>query len=458
MLEFEFYPTPIEVIENMLQFKDIEGKRILEPSAGNGNIVEYCIERGAIVEAVEKQDDLRAILSNKCNVIGKDFLDIRKEDISHIDMIVMNPPFSNGLKHIKHAWEIAPEGCEIISLFNYDNLNAGYYRFSEERVIFDEYGIITELGNVFAQADRKTNVNVGMVELHKPVVSDSFDFDGFFFEEEEIVQGYGLVTHSSVRNIVEYYVRSVKEFSKFDKIASNIETYLGVLEINNPQIGVSIISNKTARSKEDFVKDLQKTCWKLVFDKLRLNKYVTQDVMAKLNEFVETQSKVPFTMKNIYRMIEIIIGTRDNFMNKSIKDAIDVFTRHTHGNRYNVEGWKTNSGHMLNKKIIIENVVDTRWSENKLSVCLSSYNANRLDDLMKAICYISGLEYNDYDSLSEVLNKNDISPNKPFVYGVWDCKGFKKGTLHLTFRDEKIWEQLNRKYAEIIGESLPERI
>ncbi len=94
---------------------------------------------------------------------------------------------------------------------------------------------------------------------------------------------------------------------------------------------------------------------------MNIDKYVTSGVMQDINRFVETQTKVPFTIKNIYRMVEILVGTSQQTMNRAIVEAIDNFTRHTHENRYAVEGWKTNVGHLLNKKFIIPYIV--KWSD-----------------------------------------------------------------------------------------------
>lgn len=40
----------------------------------------------------------------------------------------------------------------------------------------------------------------------------------------------------------------------------------------------------------------------------------------------------------------------------------------------------------------------------------------------------------------------------------FDLKFYKKGTVHIKFIDMKVWELLNRKYAEIKGQVLPEKI
>ena len=119
MFDRDFYPTPIEVIQQMLSTSEINEKIILEPSAGSGNIVDYLKENGAKeVIACELNDKLRLIVEDKCRIIANDFLTVTPDMVSHIDMIVMNPPFSCEEDHILHAYEIAPQGCEIISLCN----------------------------------------------------------------------------------------------------------------------------------------------------------------------------------------------------------------------------------------------------------------------------------------------------------------------------------------------------
>ena len=129
----DFYPTPVEVIKTMLLGEDIFNKVILEPSAGKGDIVDYLKENGAgEVIACEKDETLRILLSNKCQIIENDFLSLKAEQVSHIDYIVMNPPFSDGVNHIKHAFEIAPAGCTIIALCNSSNLYKKYYSDRKE--------------------------------------------------------------------------------------------------------------------------------------------------------------------------------------------------------------------------------------------------------------------------------------------------------------------------------------
>lgn len=110
MFNKDFYPTPAEVIMQMVDGINLQGKIILEPSAGKGDIVDYCIGAGAEVFACKTNQDLKKILSSKCKVIADDFLTVESHHISHIHCIIMNPPFSADEKHILHAYNIAPPG------------------------------------------------------------------------------------------------------------------------------------------------------------------------------------------------------------------------------------------------------------------------------------------------------------------------------------------------------------
>ena len=76
--------------------------------------MDYLNEYGAKnVLTCEIDQDLQKILKTKSIFIADDFLNINSEQVSHIDLIVVNPPFSNADKHILHAYEIAPRGCKI---------------------------------------------------------------------------------------------------------------------------------------------------------------------------------------------------------------------------------------------------------------------------------------------------------------------------------------------------------
>ena len=266
-----------------------------------------------------------------------------------------------GARHVLHAWEVEPGGSEIISLINHETVsNAWSSDRRELKALIDSYGNYSYLGEAFAGAERKTDAGIGKIHLYKPGNGER-EFEGFFMDEDpELESANGIMPFNMVRDVVQRYVYSVKSF---EKVLAEAEV---MSQLNAPfgemKVGCTLGYKDEVFSKESYKKALQKKCWKYLFDKMKMEKYVTSGVMKDVNSFVENQCKVPFTMRNIYRMIEIIVGTREESFKRSLVEVIDSFTRHTHENRYAVEGWKTNEGHMLAPKFIIDYMFEPGWS------------------------------------------------------------------------------------------------
>lgn len=455
MFNNDFYPTPKNVIEKM--GFDPSNKIVLEPSAGKGDIVDYCKSNGAKkILTFEKDEMLRDILKRKSIVMGDDFLKANGEKLSHIDMIVMNPPFSTAHVHILKAWEVAPEGCEIYALCNYETI-AKDYRYTELNILVNDYGSAENLGNCFSNAERRTNVEVGLIKLVKPIISGTDDeWSGFFMDEEEEEENLdpGMIRYDEVRALVNRYVFTMKIFDDFQEKLQSLEYACSQIGMTSFSVTVGYRDNIT--TKEEFSKKLQKESWGHIFKRMNLEKFVTSGVMKNINKFVEEQEKIPFTMKNIYHMMNIIVGTREENLQKALIEAVDNFTKYTHENRFGVEGWKTNSGHMLNKKIIVEGIMETQ-SFMSFVPKYDSYGGQKINDLNKVLCNLTGQDYNKIGDVY-YLNKiyRDIKPNTWYDWGFFDIKMFKKGTMHLKFKRVEDWYILNLTYGKLKGFSLPE--
>ncbi len=474
MFDKEFYPTNRETLQMMPI--DCAEKTVLEPQAGKGDIVDYLYENGAKkVIAVEKNDNLRKIIEAKCQVIGSDFFDITKEQISHVQLIVMNPPFSNAEAHIMHAWEIAPEGCEIISLCNYETI-AKESRYTRIYNTIKSYGIGTNLGPTFDTAERKTGIDIGMVRLFKPIISEGADFSGFFMEEEPESDNdqEGMMPFNEITALVNRYVGAMKAFDKLKSIKEEIEYTTGILGVND--IEFSMGYNTKVTTKEDFSKHLQKKSWNHIITVTGMRKFATSLMMADINKFVENQEKIPFTVKNVKHMLDMIFQTRQQQLNKALVSAVDKFTEHIDENRYGVEGWKANKGHMLNKKIIVPNIFERGWDNaDYVSVRHNAHYKEILDDLIKVMCMLTGTDYKEINGFrfneegKKICEPQGIYCFRPddtkgrFKTGTWydwgffEFKCFYKGTMHLKFKSMETWARLNRAYGEIKGFVVPEK-
>ena len=455
MFGIEFYPTPEEVINRMMANADIAGKVVLEPSAGKGNIVDWLYQHNAQeVIACEIDDNLRIILQSKCRVIGENFFTVKPEQISHVDFIVLNPPFFNAQTHIRHAWDIAPDGCEIIALCNSELLKNTYS--TDRKLLYElinEYGYSESFGDCFKWAERETEVSVSMVHLYKPKKAEQ-EFDGYFDENEEYehCETPGMITYNVIRDIVNRYVGCIKEYDNVLDAAVKIKQLSGPISIDS--LTFICTAKQQPIQRQTFKKELQKNAWRYIFNEMNMAKYVTSSVMSDINRFVEQQTKIPFTMKNIYKMFDLIIGTHSERMDRMLTEAFDSICSYSSENSTAGEKWKTNSNYKVNQHFIKPYMTRIGW---KGEMQISYHSSDNLEDIIKALCYLTGTDYNKTTTLNSFVDRINPEWGKWYSWGFFEVRGYKKGTMHFKFADVKVWERFNRRVAEIKGWQLPRK-
>jgi hypothetical protein len=114
----DFFPTPPEIIARMLQLARIETThRVLDPSAGAGDLCLAVRKLGAVVECFEINSDLhQALTLLGFQPLDRDFLFATPRPI--YDRVLMNPPFSKDayIDHVRAAYEwLAPSG-ELVAV------------------------------------------------------------------------------------------------------------------------------------------------------------------------------------------------------------------------------------------------------------------------------------------------------------------------------------------------------
>ena len=462
----DFYPTPNEVIEQMMLVEDYVGKTVLEPSAGSGNIVKWLKLNGSCnVVACENDLTLRKLLNNVCPLVGDDFLKLTADQVSYVDLIVMNPPFSHGAEHIMHAWEIAPSGCTIIALCNSTNVNATCYReYRKLQEVVNLYGCSEFLGDVFSTSERKTNVNVSLVKLYKQADGED-EFSGYFFsqEDEDAVNQNtkeGLMPYNVVRDLVNRYISAVKLFDSVMEVSNQINEIAKVEKFSLPIYftAVNAEDRSTTITRAQYKKELQKYYWRVILRKLNMEKFATSKLHQQINRFVEKQSNVPFTMKNVYSVLNMVIQTTGQRMRTALSEAFDLICSLSAENSTAGETWKTNANYMVNRKFIVSWITeyDTRWPNPFVKLRIGG-NKDKIEDICKALCFLTGTDYNNMESLSSFVGENQLAWGGWFDWGFFRCRAYKKGTMHFEFKDEKVWMMFNQEVAKERGWSLPKK-
>ena len=116
--EADFYATPLETVYSFLDnYAEINpSDSILEPSAGNGNIITALRNRGYKnhITAVELRKEEIGNLQNADVVIIDDFL--RLKPVILYDVIIGNPPYSLATEFIDKALDFLAPGGRLIFL------------------------------------------------------------------------------------------------------------------------------------------------------------------------------------------------------------------------------------------------------------------------------------------------------------------------------------------------------
>lgn len=469
MFDKEFYPTPDTVIQKMLNQTKIKSDTyILEPSAGKGDILDYISNNYRYdrpkMYAIEKNPELRMILNEKhYKVVGDDFLEYNSD--MHFDYILMNPPFSNGDEHLLHAWDILHTG-EIICLLNTATFQNPHTKRRKQLLeLIAENGEVWHLGKAFDTAERKTNVDVSMVVLNK-VGEDRFNFDIKYDKEQkttldEETLNNQIATKDVIENLVTFYDSSKETVIDFLKSYQKIKFYTDPLikKMYHEERDLLIETMKCNNLNESynyFLEDLKRRAWNKVLDQPSINKLVTTKVREDLSEFIRQKGDMDFTKRNIQNIITELMLNKENIFFKCVTDTFERMCSFDKDNKVHIEGWKTNSAYKVNKRVIMPYFIKYyNYGRNSFSVDWGT--GLNIDDIDKAMCLIDGKDYESITTIRDALEKQfrivevdnyRNGKNNKCESHYFNLKFFKKGTLHLQFRDDKVWEQFNIMAAQ----------
>ena len=465
MFNNEFYPTPEPVIQLMLEpfireYTDYRGftnqvltaKKVLEPSAGKGDILDF-IKRSQTrtsLYAIELEPELRFILQGKgYTVLDSNFLNFQSEG-HFFDLIVMNPPFSNGDEHLLKAWDVVGDDGDIVCLLNAETIRNP---FSQKRKVLlnliKQHGSYEFLGSVFDTAERKTGVDVALVRLKKPKAEfeplfSDIHFDSLKDEQEFQFSANPLAHANIIESLVAQYDIARKILVEKNKLEKQYLFY--VSEVQDTKYN----EENLPKSLNDEIFELTARFWRYVFKRTKLSEIATSSFIKKFDEFTEQTEKLAFTVNNIEEVLLYVLGNQGQIMKECLLTTFDTATTFHAKNKVHVEGWKTNSTYKVNKKIILPYAVtyDGWWGWN--------YYARTRDfllDIDKVLSWLTGNKgyistYQAMDNRFTEIRRGDCSYRDVFESTFFKIRFFKKGTVHLTFKDDNVWEKFNVESAK----------
>lgn len=525
-----FYPTPPELAEKLLSGLDWDTiATVLEPSAGKGDLVRQAgrchlahdqYSRTPLnVDCVEIDPNLRAILADQfssrreedlhdqacairdkrtydptlqkvrelsradqerlkatekelsllshlsVHVIHDDFLSFHTR--KHYDLIVMNPPFSDGDAHLLKAIELQRRtGGQLRCLLNAETLHNPYTnRRKHLKQQLDELGAEVEfLDSAFQGAERKTSVRVALIRLTLPAPQHSSDiFDhlrkaqdaeqpsietptdlapGDFLER--IVAQYNLEVEAGLALIQEYIAMRPNLIDSFKENGGYSYPTLSLCVGDPSQSLQSSFPTGNA-----YLHLVRKKYWEALFTNEEFVGQLTSNLREKYQSMMSQMENYDFTLFNIRQIMvqmnaEIVTGVKDTILSMFDKlSQAHAWYPETQKNIHYYNGWKTNKVHKVNSKVIIPTYglfSSYSWAKDTFQI----YEAERaIADIEKVFNYLDGRMTEEVSLHGVLVRAHDSGQTRNIPCKYFDVTLYKKGTMHIKFRNQALLDRFN---------------
>ena len=494
MFGTQFYPTPKLLIEKMISGLNFEIiKSILEPSAGKGDILDalraFQDEQNENrwsnnrldfrLAAGEIDPNLRAILKSKgYQLVSNDFLSFNTYE--RYDLIIMNPPFADGAKHLLKALSMQKKGGSIVCLLNAETLRNPYT--NERKELLKQLGETTQhtieyLSSEFESAERKTNVEVALVKVynearHTSYFQNELEKAQKVKENEQKVLGFEVAENDYISVFVKQFeietgagVRLIEEYEALkpliqDKFIEKDENGEPLIRYNSVDSTLQLIQRRSGSSYQEditingFLEATRLKYWRALFESSQFTDKLTWNLASELRSKVNEYAVYDFTYANIKDLqIEMTQNLYKGLEDTLIEEFEELSSKYSFeefsSNIHYYSGWKSNKAYFVNKKVVsVKGGWGDGWGRTRNDFKTGrEYNDLKgfkyLKNLDKALSYLDDHKEKrqDMESLFEQAKYSMETSNVPFNY--FKVTFYKKGTIHITFTDLEILKKFN---------------
>jgi len=466
-----FYPTPHSLINKMLSGVDWKYiNSVLEPSAGSGSIVEKVIDKLKYsrssyynketkwdIDCIELNQNLRYVLQGKnYRVVHDDYLSF--QSFKKYDLIVMNPDFETGDKHLLKALDMQESGGKIVCLLNAETLKNPYSNTRKDlvRKLEDYNADIEYIQNAFYNAERKTDVEVALIriDIEEPE-NDSIILDNLkkqeryrFNNDSQNKYTNQMVNADYIKGVVQQYEFEVKAGLKL------ISEWQSLNSVMLKGISLGIICDREDDSKlglhNSYVKHVRAKYWNTLFTNDEFMGLFTSNLRRKYMEKINELCDYDFSLYNVYTIRiqlsnEMIKGVTETILALFDEFSVQSSWSPEYGkNIHYYDGWVTNKCWKINeKKVIIRLNGYGYWGE-KLDY---SYKvSDKLLDIEKVFNYLStgtDIEINEIDMKDALKFAQDYGETKKIELTYFYCTFYKKQTCHLEWKYTELIHRFN---------------
>lgn len=457
----DYFPTPAELAEEMVNSIAIHKRDyayapgpILEPSAGTGNLVNamakiFCrySNTKVDVDCVEFSANCRAILKkNGWRVVHDDFMTFEPQ--KRYKAIVMNPPFSSGVKHLMRAIHIMERGGAIRCILGAETVRNPHTNEQKELMSLLKAlnARIEYRQNAFLHSDRSTSVEVALISLDipekKPTSQIRIELEKAQDEYNRGVQD-SLVSSDPIAAAVARYKMAAQGLRRI------YEEYEGIQDLlHAPTVDAKSPVIELGKTYNEAIQALRLQYWNVLFNIPVIRDNLTETMRKEYTERLEELSEYDFTMFNILSIRQEIAANTVAGIKSEILKQFDRFTsfhcEDFSSNIHYFNGWKSNSAYKVSEKIVFPCNAFCSWMGYEFNP--TNYEVVRtLSNIELTLHYLdtSGTPY-DATELRDILrNAQKEKKSRKINCRYFDVTFYKKGTCHLTFTNLDVLRAFN---------------
>lgn len=423
----------------------------------NDNTRQYEPLRSNDIERLKEIDaELNTIFANGIHIVHDNFLTYTP--FKQYDLIIMNPPFSNGDKHLLKALEMQKSGGNIVCLLNAETIRNPYTETRKEllRQLEKYPHTIEYIENAFVSAERKTGVEIALIKIAIERVQEESDIYNRMREAEQMEDFNPEATELEVTDYIKAAVNmfrvevkaGLELIKQYRALVPYMLTNFGEDKYNKPILRLTDSSDRGYDSVtvNDYLKHVRLKYWTALLSNPKFMGKLTSKLQTEYREKVATLANYDFTEFNIH--------TLSTEMNAQIKTGIEeeiiaMFDRLTaehywhpecQKNRHYYDGWKTNKAHKIDKKVILPCYgVFSEYSSQP-----RDYEARKvLEDIERILNFLDGGMTRDVDLWNNLTLSFERRETKNIELKFFKATFYKKGTVHLVFNCPELIERFN---------------
>jgi predicted RNA methylase len=470
--DLQFYRTPPALAHRLWRlFKNRDFELVLDACAGDGALAKakpYSREKNlhCVEIDVRHHEVLRA---EGFDVVGLDFLEYSGAMYSHI---VLNPPFSEGAKHVLRAWDLLWDG-EIAAIINAETVRNPCTREREQLVrLIEKHGRVEFVRDAFMDVDatRKTEVEVALVHLVKEADTENDivgDLIGKLRADEEMgSQGEDFqeaqqlaLRGNEIANLVRSFDAAVVAMRESVLSRARAAYFAGLLgdtmarrrgDLN----GQPEAHGKAGSAQKEFVCKTLNSEYAELKDRAWASVLHSAEVLGRLSsagqKSVESQfatiKKLAFTESNVRGFLVGLCENQGQIQLEMACAVFDEITKYHSDNTVHYKGWKSNDVHRtcgwrIRTTRFVLPYFKASWGGGLDYSCMQ-----KLADFDKVFAMLDGKTSPPYSLVHACQeNASALSRAERVQSSYFDVRYYKGvGTMHFFARRKDLVDRLNR--------------